>query len=136
MISSCQSLLDFSVTFYSVLVFTGDGISAEYKLGKGVKKTKIKYQTLLPWTTHLQVYTIQDLFKKIFSVLESSISYLFYTFSKRSCWQPGGVLRARTNLLVKQTENGRKVFSSLASQMSGQNKCLYLTQWPKTRSKI
>ena len=80
MISSCQSLLDFSVTFYSVLVFTGDGISAEYKLGKGVKKTKIKYQTLLPWTTHLQVYTIQDLFKKIFSVLECSISNLpFFT---------------------------------------------------------
>ena len=75
MISSCQSLLDFSVTFYSVLVFTGDGISAEYKLGKGVKKTKIKYQTLLPWTTHLQVYTIQDLFK---SFLFRNVPY--YTF--------------------------------------------------------
>ena len=38
MISPSQSLLDFSETFYSVLVFTGVGISAEYKLREGVKK--------------------------------------------------------------------------------------------------
>ena len=34
----CPSLLDFSVTFYSVLVFTGVSISAEYKLRGGLRK--------------------------------------------------------------------------------------------------